>query len=934
MRVLLLSTLILVSQLLIAQKKVLDHDDFDRWNNITESSISPNGQFVVYHLTPGKGDATMKITTNTGKELASISRGVNSTITWDSRFVVFTIKPQLDTLNNMRRNKVKEDKLPKDTLAIYDLKNKTLVKLPRVKSYKIPKEHAGLLTYLLEPELPQKIKKDTVKTDSLKSKKKAKPVKKVGKDNGHHLVIYQLETKQTDTLFYVKDYALAKSSDKFIFHTSGKDSTVREGIYYYNLATKSIRPLCRSKGKFAQLAMSEDGLQAAFLSDLDTTKTLIRDYHLRYWNPSKDSALTVAHKDTKGIPANWLVNENGKVNFSQSGARLFFGTSPEPVVQDTMLLPEEIVQVEIWNYKNGRLHTQQNIEAEADKKRSYLAYFNTTDENIVQLGSIDIPEVRLANHGDSEFAMGQSNIPYQKYVTWEGYPQRFDFYSINTKTGEATLAIKDLRGSGDISAEGQYLYWYNAEDTTWYSFDNANKQSYMLTKGLKVSMADEQNDQPNYPQQYGSAGWTTGDSEFLVYDRYDIWKIDPKNGKEPQNITNGRAAKLIHRIIDLDRDEEAINTDLMLVHLFREGDKKAGFATMQNLGKPKSIMLENAMFSSVIKAEKENTIIYRSGNQQKYHNLFGADLNFKKIVQLSDANPQQSQYNWATVELYNWISLDGEELEGLLYKPENFDPNKKYPMITYFYERYSDNLNRHWGAVPIRSIINPTFYASRGYVVFIPDITYKIGYPGESCYNAVIPGVTSLIEKGFIDKSKLGVQGHSWGGYQVAYLVTKTDIFAAAEAGAIVANMISAYGGIRWWTGLSRMFQYEHTQSRIGGTLWEYPIRYIENSPIFFADKVKTPLLLMHNDADGHVPWYQGIEFYTALRRLNKPVWMLNYNGEPHWPTKWENIRDFNIRMSQFFDHYLKEAPEPIWMENGIPAVEKGINRGLELSED
>jgi dipeptidyl aminopeptidase/acylaminoacyl peptidase len=216
-------------------------------------------------------------------------------------------------------------------------------------------------------------------------------------------------------------------------------------------------------------------------------------------------------------------------------------------------------------------------------------------------------------------------------------------------------------------------------------------------------------------------------------------------------------------------------------------------------------------------------------------------------------------------------------------------------------------------------------------VIFNPDIEYSVGYPGESAFNCVIPGVTSLVEKGFIDKDNIGVQGHSWGGYQIAYLVTKTDIFKAAESGAPVPNMISAYGGIRWWTGLSRQFQYEHTQSRIGGTPWEYPARYIENSPIFNIDKINTPLLIMHNDADGHVPWYQGIEFFVSLRRLGKPSWFLNYNGEPHWPLKMQNRKDFNIRMAQFFDYYLKGDAKPVWMEKGVTPMQKGIQQGYEL---
>ena len=204
---------------------------------------------------------------------------------------------------------------------------------------------------------------------------------------------------------------------------------------------------------------------------------------------------------------------------------------------------------------------------------------------------------------------------------------------------------------------------------------------------------------------------------------------------------------------------------------------------------------------------------------------------------------------------------------------------------------------------------------------------YKIGYPGESAYNAVIPGVTALIDEGFVDADNIALQGHSWGGYQIAYLLTRTNLFKCAESGAPVVNMISAYGGIRWGTGLSRMFQYEHSQSRIGGTLWETPLRYIENSPIFTIDKITTPVLILHNDNDGAVPWYQGIEFFVAMRRLGKPAWMLNYNGEPHWPVKLQNRIDFQTRMSQFFDHYLKGKEMPEWMEKGVPRVEKGIRR-------
>jgi dipeptidyl aminopeptidase/acylaminoacyl peptidase len=310
-------------------------------------------------------------------------------------------------------------------------------------------------------------------------------------------------------------------------------------------------------------------------------------------------------------------------------------------------------------------------------------------------------------------------------------------------------------------------------------------------------------------------------------------------------------------------------------------------------------------------------------------------MTFGDSKKLSVTNPQQSKYLWGTVELVEWMSFDRQKLQGLLYKPENFDPSKKYPMIVYFYERSSDGLYNYSPPAPSASIINRTFAVSNGYLVFVPDIPYVIGYPGQSCYNAVVSGTYALLDRfSFIDKDKLGLDGQSWGGYQIAYLVTQTDLFKCAYAGAAVSNMISAYGGIRWGTGMSRMFQYEHTQSRIGGTLWDKPLQFIENSPIFWVPKINTPLLLMHNDADGAVPWYQSIEFITALRRLDKPAWLLSYNDEDHNLVKRPNRKDISIRKMQFFDHYLKGSLMPYWMKNGISQIEKGKKDGYELVKD
>ena len=375
--------------------------------------------------------------------------------------------------------------------------------------------------------------------------------------------------------------------------------------------------------------------------------------------------------------------------------------------------------------------------------------------------------------------------------------------------------------------------------------------------------------------------------------------------------------------------------DPIILSAFNEKDKSSGYYQDQITGEqaPRKLIMKDEQISSLSKAETNDTVIFTRSTFQRFPDVWASTLAFGKIRQISRANPQQLNYRWGSAELTEWKSADGQTLQGIVYKPEDFDPQQKYPLLVYFYERSSDGLHRYSSPASSRSIINFSFYVSRGYVLFVPDIPYKTGYPGKSAENAVLPGIQHVVKQGFIDEKAIGVQGHSWGGYQIAHLVTRTNIFAAAEAGAPVSNMTSAYGGIRWSSGMSRMFQYERTQSRIGDTLWNARDLYLENSPLFHADKIETPLLILHNDKDGAVPWYQGIELFVAMRRLSKPAWLINYNGEGHGVSQDQNRRDWSVRMQQFFDHYLKGEPAPKWLTEGVPATEKGKSLGLELEK-
>ena len=743
------------------------------------------------------------------------------------------------------------------------------------------------------------------------------------------MVIRNLQTAKEDTIPFVTNYMFAKEGKKLAYTTTGNANNENAGVFVVDLDNKTSRQIFASHSKttYPKLSFSDSGNRMAFVADADTTKAFVRPNQLYTWNANGQQAELLL--DNSSAPEGYLVSSNGRINFSKDESKLYFGLALPPIIKDTTLLDEEIVNVEVWTYNEPRLYTVQEMQIENDQKQSFETVYHFNSNKIVQIASKTYPEARISEEGNSNYALLSNSMPYMLQSQWT-IKRPADVAVININTGDFRPAFKQFYGSLQMRPNSKYAYGYHSVDSTWYTYNLETLKYTELTKG-KV-FYDELNDSPIEPGSYGLAGWTKDDASIVIYDRYDIWEFNPETA-EASKLTDGRPNNVRFRYVKLNPDDNYIDTSgKWLLTTFNEETKNSGYYEHNYKTKTGKQLLDGPFrFPNPQKARENNTVIFSRQSFTEFPDIRISDLNFKKQTVISNANPQQKDYNWGTAELVYWNSLDGIPLTGMLIKPENFDPSKKYPLLVNFYERSSDGIHNHRIPRAERSSINYSFYTSRGYVIFNPDVHYRIGYPGESAFNCVIPGVTSLIEKGFIDKDRIGVQGHSWGGYQIAYLVTKTDIFKAAESGAPVVNMISAYGGIRWQTGLSRQFQYEHTQSRIGGTPWDYPQRYYDNSPIYNLDKVNTPLLILHNDADGHVPWYQGIEFFTSLRRLGKPSWLLNYNGEPHWPLKMQNRKDFNIRMAQFFDYYLKDAPKPVWMENGVPAIEKGINQGYEL---
>ena len=917
------------------QKKKLTHDDYDQWQSISDYEISGNGKYVIYEINPQEGDGVLYVYDTELDQTSSFDRGTKAQITFNESALVFMVKPPYADTREAKRKEKKKDEMPKSHLVILDLSSRATDTIQNVSGFKMPEEHEGWLAVKLENESKKKPEKKDEKEEVAEEEKKAteeaeeteeeETKGKKKKTPKNRVLVRNLNGQQQDTLNWVDEYVFAKTSAVLLYSQSHKKADTIKGVFHYHNGEST---LLDTAGKaFSKLVLDESGEQMVWLSTQDSTDAEVKTYALNY---KKGESLTKVDADFDGMPANRMVSEFYAPRFSENGKHLFIETRtiPEEIEKDTMALKEEEVKLDIWSWTDTIIQPAQVKNAKREKEKGYTAVFHTDSGTLVQLETPQLGYVSFDTDNVTEWLLAEDDRKYSKSMSWD-YPAPSDYYVMNSKTGESKPLVSELKGNMRISPAGKYAYGYDKVAKQWFAIGLADGKKVVLNS-FKDPVWDVENDIPALPGSYGIAGWSENDAAVFIYTQYNIWKVDLADVNSPKQITPQEKGNPIkYRYQALDRDEIFVS-NRMVLSAFEDNTKREGYAVVNQDGSDFKIIqaFEDVHYTGFAKAKNAEGMVLRKGNFVDYPELFYSPSMTDAPKVLSETNPQQKDYNWGTLELVSWKGKKGVgELDGLLIKPENFDPNKKYPVLIYFYETYSDLKNYYFGFRPSASTINFAYFASNEYIVFVPDIIYEEGHPGKSSYNCVVSGAEWLAKQSFVDETKMAIQGQSWGGYQVAYLVTQTDMFACAMAGAPVSNMTSAYGGIRWGSGWSREFQYEKTQSRLGGTLWDSRDLYIENSPVFFADKVETPLLMMHNDNDGAVPWYQGIEYFMALRRLEKPTWMLVYNNEAHNLRKRHNRKDLSIRMSQFFDHYLKGEPAPEWMTEGRKAIEKETNK-------
>jgi dipeptidyl aminopeptidase/acylaminoacyl peptidase len=956
-RLLAFALFLLLPAAIYAQKRPLNHRDYDSWKSIQTPLLSRDGKFLAYSLMPEEGDGQLVVRNlATGRELREncgatppaadnsseeapaeappTQRAIHIAFTHDGAFVVASAFPPKAEMDRARKEHKRPEEMPRDSLIIVNLANLTASRIADVSSFQVPELGASVVAYLRGSKPGASAVTSEASRDQGRGRGNAGAARGRNKF-GSDLVLRDLRSARERTFEDVVEYSIAKDAKTLLYAVSSKKEETN-GIYSVTPETDgSPSALLSGKGRYIKITWDQAQNRAAFLSDRDGQSSKPAKFKAYLWERG-GTAAEIVSTSTAGFRPGYAILDRGPLSFSRDGSRLFLSCAPieeiealETQTPSNGPSTDDKVLADLWSWKDDYIQPMQRVRAAQDRSRSYRAVYNLGDQSFRQLS--DPSMAVLTPSDDGRFAIGADDRAYRHMVDYDG--NYSDIYIVDTATGSRKLALKEFRGGGgrggsgiQLAPDGRHALAYR--DKQWWSISLLDGAMINLTSRLGPAFWNEDDDMPEAPPPYGTAGWTKDGKWAIVYDRYDIWGV-AADGASARKLTDGRGSNLQFRLVRTEAEnvEDERGIDLSKPLLARAENletRDSGFYSVSTFtgGQVRKLIFGPRNYRVLGRARDADVFMVTATTFRDQPDIYISDSSFREMKKATDANPQQSQILWGTGEIIHYRNADGVDLEAALYKPENFDPSKKYPLMVYLYERLAQNVNIFVRPAPGTSI-NISYYVSNGYLVLTPDIIYTIGYPGQSALKCVAPAVEAVAANGYVDRARIGIQGHSWGGYQTAYMLTQTNIFRAAEAGAPVVNMIAAYDGIRWGSGLPRQFQYEKSQSRIGGSIWQYPLRFIENSPIFMVDRIHTPVLILENDGDDAVPWYQGIEFFLSLRRLGKEAYMWNYNGEPHGLRHRAPQKDYAVRMQEFFDHFLKDAPEPDWMRQGIRYIDR-----------
>ncbi len=925
--------------------KVLNLPDYGRWNRITSTGLSPDGKWMSYAYQPNEGDATLFLKQLDGDKLFTIPIGSapapagggggggggagGAVFSDDSRWVGYYVNPPDATGGRGGRaggggggggrgGAPAGGAAPARAVRRFemlDLTNGEKFAVPNGASFKFAKGSAWLAIRI------NKTPADTA-------------------FKGADLVLRDLRGAMTRNVGNVNLYDF-DDSGHLLAYTVDAAGHLGNGIYLQNLTSGDTRELNSSTLEYDQLVWSGEGSNLAVLRGEKSKEMKQRENALLAWTNAGTAgarAMTLDPSKDASFPKGMVVSEYTAPRWSKDGSRIFIGVKEQEA--EVTAADSSKANVDVWHWKDPQPQSQQIVRVQQERRATLPAAWIVSSQKVVSLGDDNMRSANPTPNG--KWAIGNDDAPYRGTVEWGA--SKSDHFRINTETGERTPIEKSLSRTMGTSPDSKWFLYLKDKKVKAFNVETGKTVDVEAPAAIKTFVNDD-DDHPYEKPVWGVGGWSKDGGSVLLYDKFDVWQLSLTGGKAV-NLTNGigKAQQIQFRVVRLGAgggrggrgggggrggaagDDEGIDLSKpVLLSAYGDRTKKSGYWQGTAGQDPKPLIWADKEITGVQKAENADRVMFTQQTFSEFPDYWVSDATFNAPKKITDANPIIKEYAWGSKVLIDYTNKKGQKLQGTLTLPAGYQPGKKYPMLVFFYEIMS-NTHHTFSMPAFDDRPQMSTYASNGYLMFQPDVVYEIGKPGSSAVDCVTSAVKKVIDLGYADPKHIGLQGHSWGGYQSSYIVTQTDMFAAVVTGAPPTNLISFYDELYKQTGTVQQGIMEVGQVRMGAnvTPWTAHDLYEQQSPVFNVQKIKTPFMILQGTADGAVDWDQGLEFFNAARRNGKEVIFLSYPNEPHHLAVKENQKDFQIRMKQFFDHYLMDAPAPKWMTDGVPQTKKG----------
>jgi len=923
--------------------KPITLDDYPRFKRIAGTSISTDGKWMHYTVTPNEGDGTLYVKSLDTATVHEIPRGTGASFADGGRWAGYFIAPPAAAGRGARgggRGGAPAQGAQADagaqaaarTFELIDLSSGARTTFPAVASFSFSPDGEWLF---IRPQGAAAPAAEGAGGRGGRGGATAAPADSAATP-GADLLMRHLPTGAQRLIANVANFAF-DDAGKVLAYTVRGPQRLGNGVYVLTMATGDQKTLDAAAADYDQLTWSAEGANLAVLRGDKARGKMQKDNVLLAWKnagAAQPQAFTFDPAKAVSFPAGMVVSEFSSLRWSSDGARLLLGLKEQAAEPPASTEPR--ANVDVWHWKDAEPQSVQIIRVNQDRRSTYAAVLDLASGSVRQIADDDMRAITPTD--DLAWAIGRLDAPYRGQVAWGG--SKADVYRVNLGTGERTLIEPGLSRTMGFSPDDKWFLYLKGGRV--YSYELATGRKTMIDGGKSFVNAEDDHDYEK--PVYGVAGFSADGRSALLYDRYDVWAL-PLSGGQPVNLTRGDGAKqeVRYRVTRFGSagqgggggrgggaGSEPIDlTKPVVLQAYGEYTKKTGYFEIAPGGSPAPLVWADKAIGAPIVARDADRMLFSQSTFNEYPNFWVTDKRFTAPRQVTDAHPDIfKEFAWGTRRLIDYKNSKGQRLQGTLTLPAGYEPGKKYPMLVYFYEIMSNT--HHSFPIPVYDDRpHMATYASNGYLVLQPDVVYEIGKPGSSALDCVTSAVRKVIELGYADPARIGLQGHSWGGYQSSFIVTQTDMFAAVVTGAPPTNLTSFYGTLYRSSGNIQQGITEVGQVRMGEgvTPWSHEVLYESQSPIHQAPKIKTPFMILHGTADGSVDWGQGLEFYAAARRLGKQVILLSYPDEAHHLGRRENQKDFQIRMRQYFDHYLKGTPAPAWMTDGVPQIRKGQER-------